>query len=226
MNYKEEILLNGLVRYHNHVTEGGGRWMRYGLIDAIQKHGSKECYDRAYEWCSGSAPIGFAMLDLDIANHITLADKFELAVNDCNHTLVTNDITHKGEAFLSDTVAGIPDTGKWDLVVSNPPHCETVSWDSSEHHKRILGDPEWKTHEEFYANIRPRLTDDAELFIIEHTANYMELFMPMATEAGLELWDVYPMTMESTQKLGAYHNPDAEGWDSTWHIMHMKLMEL
>lgn len=226
MKIIEHTLNNGLKWYYHAECEGGGKWMKYGLLDEIKKHGAKSCYNRAYEWCSGSAPMGFHLLDNGIVEHITLADKFELAVNDCKHTLVMNSISDKGEAFLSDTVAGIPDTGKWDLVISNPPHCDEVDTGLDKNLHRILGDPGWETHKEFYTNIRPRLTDDAELFIIEHKADYKNLFMPWANEAGLELWDVYPMTYKSTELLGAHHQPDAMGWDSTWHIMHMKVMEL
>ena len=222
---KWETLPNGIARYHSPTTEGGGKWMRFSLIHEIMNHGAKSKYKRAYEWCSGSASMGFAMLDMDLVEHMTFSDKHELSIEECGITIAENNLHHRSNAYLSDTIGGLPDTPLWDLVVSNPPHGKD-SIPEDDFLDRIIVDKDWETHKEFYQNIRPRLTDDAELFIIEHIENCVETFEPMANKGGLTLIDSYPMTMASAEALGATHAPNAAGLDQTWQIMHMKVMEL
>lgn len=222
---KWETLINGIKRYNTRTTEGGGKWMRFSLIHEIMNHGAKSKYNRAYEWCSGSAAIGFAMLDLDLVEHITFSDKHELSIEECSITITENKLHDRGNAYVSDTIAGLPEMPLWDLVVSNPPHQKNVIREC-EFQSRIIEDIDWKTHKEFYKNIRSRLTNDAELFIIEHIKNCVEVFEPMANQGGLKLIDTYPMTMASAKALGATYAPNAGGLEQTWQIMHFKPMEL
>lgn len=242
-----ERLSNGLGRYRLRITdsgfigEGGGSWMKYPLIDVIKRHGQKQIYNNCYEWCSGSAPIGFSILDLKIAKKLTCNDSSNIAIENCKITALKNNIEHKVNAFLTSSVSQIPDGELWDLVVGNPPHVfeKTPEIENDPCLHKILLDEDKQTHKEFYSNIRPRLTEDAEVFIIE-SENARNPMLPedddtyhnwdfkiMADEAGLELIDVHKFTIDDTVKLGAKKYVTAE-FQSTmknhkFWVMHFKV---
>ena len=187
--------------------------MRDLLIERIQQHG-KQSYNRGYEWCSGAGPLGFALLDAGIVEHITLVDIYEPSIEWCYRTARENNLTEKVDAFVSGTIAGIPPIEKLDLVVSNPPH----SWDESEfivdtiavglpeevriesiaRVKRFLLDDGMVTHKEFFANIRDRLSDDADLFIIEHDVGLKRLYIEMGESGGLRYVNWYDFDTQQT----------------------------
>jgi len=227
-----EKLPNGLVRYYTQFTEGGGSWMKYPLIDLIKKYGQKQIYDHCYEWCSGSAPIGFSILDCNLSKKLTCNDMFDVAIDDCIDTAQKNNIEHKVNAYVTSAVKDIPVGELWDLVVSNPPHAynRTKEIDNNEYLCRILLDEDKQTHKEFYLNIRSRLTEDAELFIIEHDAGNFSIpdFKIMAAQGGLDLIDIYKFTLADAIKLGVKENAGylkSSMMDTFWWVMHFKVKE-
>lgn len=208
VDYKDitltETLKKGLVRYYASHTEGGGMAMRDLLVERIKQHG-KQSYKRGYEWCSGSGPLGYELLDQKIVEHITFSDYYSKAITDCLLTAEKNNIEHSVSAFVTGVVSNIPQLDKWDLVVSNPPHVwdlPSAQRDVKKRHPkiseqdlrnicRVLVDEGMETHKEFFGSIRSRLTDDADLFIIEHDHTIKDVFISMAEAGGLKFVDWY-----------------------------------
>ena len=186
-----ENLKNGLVRWYHGSTMCGGDIMRGLLVDRIQQYG-RSTYKRGYEWCSGSGPLGYTLLDEKIVEHVTFSDLYQVGIDDCLYTAQQNDITDSVDAFLSSTIAGLPKIEPLDLVVSNPPHCFKDFDDTmNKTVKRILVDKDMNAHKEFFKNIKARLSENAELFIIEHDISIKDVYISMAESGGLTFIDWY-----------------------------------
>lgn len=184
---------NGLIRHYHPRTDGGGEWMRFFLAQQIREHGHKEKYNICYEWCSGSAPMGFHMLDQGLVDNLVLVDKYDLAIASCHLTVEKNNLHDKVVAYRHDRVQDIPQGEPWDLVIANPPHSFSVGLDNPddseegiEYRNRVLLDDKMVTHKEFFDNIASRLSDDAELFIIEHATGFAEQYPDIISDVGLK----------------------------------------
>lgn len=190
-SFHSENLKNGVVRWYHGSTMCGGDLMRGLLVDCIRQYG-RSTYKRGYEWCSGSGPLGYALLDEKIIEHVTFSDLYQVGIDDCLATAKNNNITNSVDAFLSSTIAGLPKIEPLDLVVSNPPHCFGVFDDTiNEIQKRFLVDEDMNAHKEFFKNIKARLSENAELFIIEHDINIKDVYISMAEAGGLTFIDWY-----------------------------------
>ena len=185
-----ECLKNGIHRTYHGSTMCGGDAMRDLLVKRIQEHG-RSTYKRGYEWCSGSGPLGYALLDEKIVKHITFSDLYQVGIDDCLATAKNNNITNSVDAFLSSTIAGIPKIDPLDLVVSNPPHCWQDISSLNDLQRRLLLDENMEAHREFFQNIKARLSKNAELFIIEHDISKKDVYIDMAEIGGLTFIDWY-----------------------------------
>jgi len=195
----KETLKNGLVRYYKGHTECGGNFFRDILIERIEQYG-KPHYNRGFEWCAGSGPLGYALLDEKLVDHISFSDCYDKAIELCLLTAKNNNIETLVEAYISPKISQIPQTKLWDIVVSNPPHVWdktgvlTTKYPSEENmfnQARMLVDQDMETHKEFFSNIRSRLNEDADLFIIEHDSGAKQKYIDMAEAGGLKFIEWY-----------------------------------
>ena len=190
MIYSEK-LKNTIVRTFHGSTMCGGDQMRDLLVERIQQHRRRSTYRRGYEWCSGSGPLGYTLLDENIVEHITFSDLYQVGIDDCLATAQHNNITNSVDAFLSSTIAGIPQIDALDLVVSNPPHCWSQDPLAPFFQDPYLLDQDMVAHKEFFKNIKARLSEKAELFIIEHDDNIKDVYISMGEQGGLTFIDWY-----------------------------------
>lgn len=182
--------------------DGGGIHMKPELMNVIRRYG-KQSYERAFEWCSGPGFLGYEILGSGVAKHIVFSDYYPVALDNCLDTARKHNLTNSVTAHLSATIAGIPDVEKWDLVVSNPPHTNNkenfingMLNENREHSFldntcRLLVDQDWLIHQEFFRNIRKKLTDDADVFLIE--AGTFPIFLDWADAGGLKFMGKYSM---------------------------------
>ena len=114
------IKYGDIVVYYNEPLHGGGMTFGQEFISAVKnKVGHSE---RIFEFCAGPAFIGFSLLAEGLCDKLTVADVNPEAVEACNMTVKENGLVDKVNVYLSDCLDDIPETEKWDLVVSNPPH--------------------------------------------------------------------------------------------------------
>ena len=194
------------VRYNNiEVTyeenlNGGG--MRFGqqYIPVIKEKFGK--VDHIFEFCSGPGFIGFSLLANNLCDKLTLADINPEAIRACNETIKNNNLESKVSAYVSDCLDNIPETEKWDLVVSNPPHTFCSSED--EYKKNIiLYDPHFRIHRKFYNNIRKFLKPTGSVLFQEHTeSTNVSDFKEMIETNGLKIVDVFVHTPPFEPKSG------------------------
>ena len=81
--------------------------------------------DRIFEFCSGPAYIGYSLLAHGFCKNLTLADINPEAIKCVRKTASYNNVEHLVNIYHSDIFESIPETEKFDLVVSNPPHFST-----------------------------------------------------------------------------------------------------
>ncbi len=222
-----DFLPNGLERYYHPRTDGGGEWMRYPLAQQIRDCGKKDVYNNCYEWCSGSAPIGFYLLDQGLTENLCLVDKYDLAISDIGITVEQNDLSDKVFSYRSDTVRDIPNTQPWDLVVSNPPHSWVPTPDmysddelKTEYLSRVLLDQDLQTHIEFFNNVGERLAPDAEMFIIEAEPMFVQDHGYTYEDAGFELIGNYIFNHQEAIQQGFEHNYNIPP-SIRWNTLHL-----
>lgn len=196
-----ELLISGLKLKTQPHLDGGGALFFPSLHTAILESG-KTNYEHGLEWCSGAGRMGFELLGLKISNHFTFMDAYATAIERVKETVKANRLTDQVDSFVTDSIANIGISYKWDLVIGNPPHSfnlqETLEslvgkpLDEVTNTCRILVDDQMKTHWDFFNHIRPMLTDDADLFIIEHDISKDYDFRKMGELNSLEVIATYP----------------------------------
>jgi len=157
-----------------------------------------------------------------ICNHITFSDCYQPAIDNCLKTAKENNVEHYVSSYHTDKIANIPYAEKWDLVISNPPHCSNLSaflqsmsdckdQGALDNATRLCVDHDLKIHQEFFDNIGNYLNHYADIFLIEESRN--NLIIDMATrnkEHKYKLQGAYPMQ--------SGHMPNG-------HILHFRYLE-
>lgn len=205
---KIQRLSSGLQLHYQDHLDDGTMLFRSSILKVLKEHG-KEQYYRGLDWSSGTGCLGFEILGFDFVKHMTFVDYYDKAIEHCIKTAEINEIVDKVSAVSSSRIYGIPSSDKWDLVISNPPH----SWNLEESREtlresghfssdrdienrcRILVDDGMEQHKDFFSEIRSRLTDSADIFIIEHDLSKTEDFKDMADKGGLYFVDMYECLM-------------------------------
>lgn len=173
----------GGVRVHfKKDLDGGGSGFGQEYISYLRNRGMPRQH-RVFEWCAGPGFIGFSMLGNGLAETLCVADINPAAVAACRRTIKDNGLGERAVVYLSDNLADIPVSEKWDLVVSNPPHFV------DDFHGELRGhDPDWRIHREFFAGVRHYLKPGGMLIIQENNrGSTIETFRGMIEEAGLHV---------------------------------------
>lgn len=190
-------LKGGIFVKYPRKLDGGGLNYKDDLLEVVRSTG-KYSYNRAFEWCSGFGVLGYELLGMGFCNQIVFSDMYKDAIDNCFDTANANNLTKYVTGYHSDKLSGIPENEKWDLVVSNPPHCIDATEFKlqmngvgkfnekvMENATRLCVDQDFKIHDEFFKNIGKHLTHDADIYLIEN--DYLESIIHMASLYGLRL---------------------------------------
>jgi methylase of polypeptide subunit release factors len=195
--------------------DGGGTFAAGWFLDFFRARYPTRRFKRAFEWCAGPGFIGFSLLEAGICDHLVLADVNSDAVDCVRRTVDSHPHLHdRVTVYLSDNFHSIPDTERFDLVVSNPPYA--VRGNPRCFHDRRTLDSEWKTHADFFANVGRFLAPESLLCISEfspleadpeadalppdaerwdlRTRAPIEEFLPMIRRGGLRLIEIVHAT--------------------------------
>lgn len=190
--------------YPKHL-EGGCFWLKDEFIKVICII-NKAPYNKCFEWCSGLGGIGFEILGKQLCKHITFADYYNVAIENCLDNAKLNDITNSVTGYVTSTIDAIPRTEQWDLVVGTPPHCfdgdeyiqhlnnvNTATHGSltASNWARLTVDDGMEIHKEFFQNIRARLTDDADVLLFG--SSKQDIMLKLALTGNLKFIDIYPV---------------------------------
>jgi methylase of polypeptide subunit release factors len=195
-----QITLAGVnVHYKTHL-DGGGSTFGQNFYPFLKGRGMPK-QARIFEWCAGPGFIGFSLLGHGVAETVCLADINDLAVAACRRTIADNRLANCVSVYHSDNLKGIPESERWDLVVSNPPHYA----DAHSGELRSF-DRDWHIHREFFGNVRRFIKPGGVIVLQENNqGSTVETFRGMIEEAGLRIVFTHDALPERTPGYQFYY---------------------
>jgi hypothetical protein len=170
-----------------HELDGGGMTFGRQYVKLVRDRVGP--VDHLFEYCAGPGFIGFSLLASGLCKRLTLADLNPAAVAACRDTIRRNGLDSVVKVHLSDCLDSIPESERWDLVVSNPPHWPGTLDDYRD--KIRLIDPDFIVHRKFYRDIPRFLAGQGAIILQENGhATRPADFLPMIEESGLEVVEV------------------------------------
>ncbi|WP_298243724.1 methyltransferase [uncultured Bradyrhizobium sp.] len=178
----KRVTLGGITIEYKAELDGGGIEFGQDFIPFLRSRNMPK-QQRAFEWCSGPAFIGFSLLGNGLCETLCLADINPAAVDSCRGTVRQNRLENSVSVYHSNNLQSIPESERWDLVVSNPPHfVDQYEGDIRAH------DPGWNIHREFFSTVPQYLKDDGVIVLQENNrGSTVETFREMIEHAGLEI---------------------------------------
>lgn len=169
------------VRFKKHL-DGGGRDFGQDFIPFLElRHMPRQ--RRVFEWCAGPGFIGFSLMAHGLAETLCLADVNPEAVEACRRTIVENGLAARATVYHSDNLKNIPDSERWDVVVSNPPHFAD-DWIGD----LRTYDHDWHIHRGFFSAVGGFLKPGGVIVLQENNrGSTAETFRPMIDAAGLSI---------------------------------------
>lgn len=188
----------GATQYHVYYQpgmDGGGTWFGQEYSDIIAARYADRVFANCLEWCAGPAFIGYNILDHGLCQHLTLLEIHALTVAQAERSRVDphNSCSDQVTIYNSGTMSDIPAHSQFDLIVGNPPHFPHASTDPEV--SRIESDDGWQIHQEFFANVKNRLSPNGVILLQENMiGSTVDTFDLYIKQAGLELrdWFVSP----------------------------------
>jgi SAM-dependent methyltransferase len=181
LNSWKQVSYGGVRVHFKEHLDGGGTSFGQQIIPFLQSRQMPR-QQRVFEWCAGPGFIGFSMLANGLAETLCLADVNPEAVEACRRTIAQNGLAARVSAYHSDNLKDIPDTERWDLVVSNPPHFDDRFGD-------LRGqDDDWHLHRDFFAAVGRFLKPGGVIVLQENNrGSTAEMFRPMIEASDLKV---------------------------------------
>lgn len=147
-----------------------------GAIRMIRERGMHDL--RVLDICCGVGIIGLTMFTRlrseKLIRSIGLVDLNIFNLNVLDRALKANGLRQlvgsEIDFWLSDSLANIPATEEFDLIVSNPPHFPHTDYTADRFSPDVLGtfDANWSFHANFYARCHERLSPNGEVWFLEN----------------------------------------------------------
>lgn len=177
------VSLGGIKISYRPELDGGGTTFGQDFHPYLSARGMPR-QQRAYEWCSGPGFIGFSLLGKGACETLCLADINPRAVASCRNTVAVNRLGDRVSVYHSNNLRDIPESERWNLVVSNPPHFIDQAFEG----QLLAHDPQWEIHREFFRSVGRFLAEDGVIILQENNAgSTVESFRQMIDDAGLKI---------------------------------------
>lgn len=187
----------GLKIYFEPQLDGDGREICPEFIRVVKEKAGK--VKTAYEYCAGTAFIGFSLLAEGLCERLVLSDIVPESIECCRRTAEENGLTKRVDLFVSDCLKQIPPQ-KWDLVVANPPHFSEPQT-NLRHGTQITWDKNWQIHRGFYEKVNPYLNPGATIIFVENgRGSNPELFYEMIGKGGLKFRESFKCNLTRPSK--------------------------
>lgn len=187
---------NTKIYYEPHLDGGGIEIYQEFLRVIREKIGRVKS---AFEFCAGTAFIGFSLLADEMCEGLTLADIERDSIECCRRTIKENHLEGRVSVYHSDCLKQIP-LQKWDLVIGNPPHFSEPQVNLPQS-KIINVDTNWDIHKSFYMDIGRFLNPNGSILLVENgRGSSPEVFQDMIKDSGLETADVLGCNLNRPSK--------------------------
>jgi methylase of polypeptide subunit release factors len=183
--------------------DGGGSETYKEFIVIVKKTIGK--VDRICEFCAGPSFIGFSLLAEGLCNSLCLVDINPEAIKAIQETIKLNNLQDKVTVYQSDGLSNVPDTEKWDLVVSNPPHFHAKT---QEEYKQniILKDFKWSIHKNFFEDVSNFLKPHSTIIMQEcYMACEENDFLDFLEKGNLKLSETFMFKKPDKQWRDVYY---------------------
>jgi methylase of polypeptide subunit release factors len=191
------LLNNDITVYFDSNMNGGGTSFASIMPAVIRDLYPDTVFNNCFEWCSGPGFIGFDILSHGICNNLWLGDIYKPCITSIEKTIDHLPEKYKGkvEALHLHCIDVVPDTLKFDLVVANPPHWNTIGESMASKIKfldRTSADSGWEIHKNFFRNIKKNLAPGGRIFLIEASyASGPDSFKEFIEQSGLKIIRVF-----------------------------------
>jgi methylase of polypeptide subunit release factors len=191
-------------------TDGGIVSVHDGVLKSLHRiFGKDKVWNNVLDWCAGDGGVGMMLLGSKIANKVNFMEPYKKALDNLYKNLSNNNIS--ANVFELDKVADL--TGKYDLVIANPPHNRIptlqrmyeLEWvrknkiyplkyedalnDFRKKTPHRQFDFNWKIHIEFFENIEKNLNPGADVILIENPLTFNPLIWEWGkTNLKLKCW--------------------------------------
>ena len=184
------------IHYEPHL-DGGGREVSSEFLRVVRENVGR--VKSAYEFCAGTAFIGFSLLADDLCEGLVLSDIEEASLECCRKTIAENNLGGRVKVYRSNCLEQIPPQA-WDLVVGNPPHFSERQTNLPQS-PIINVDTNWDIHRSFYRDVGKYLSPEGSIFLVENgRGSSREVFEPMIQENGLRVEGVLSCNLNRPSK--------------------------
>jgi hypothetical protein len=181
-----EIEFNGIKVAYRRSLDGNGSLFAPLIVEFFRNRvasvGSGQRFEKAYEWCSGPGFIGFALLAAGICEKLCLADINPRALECIERTVKRNGLEDRVTYYLSDNLTAIPESERFDLVVSNPPWFYQINPAHPLYAKLRddlrPNDPGWRLHGDFFRGVGKHLVDGGLVCMSENEVHNANVVLP------------------------------------------------
>jgi 16S rRNA G966 N2-methylase RsmD len=155
--------------FYQFENDGGGTTVGQEFVFVITGKYPDKKFKNCLDWCSGSGLIGYSILEHNLCENLVLVDFWEPALSDAEYTKnhLENNLQDKVKIVLLQDLFFLHDSYKFDLIVANPPYLKEYKW-FDDIGNRICTDLNWKSHQNFFANIKKNLSPDGVILLQEN----------------------------------------------------------
>ncbi|MDP9360678.1 MAG: polysaccharide deacetylase family protein [Acidobacteriota bacterium] len=153
---------NGLLVFDAPGLQGGGLVFEQVFHRVLHDFGLSRC-DHLFEFCAGPGYIGYSLFAHGFCDKLTLSDINPAAIEVARYTARFNGIDHLVNSYVSDGLADIPPTEKWDLVIAIPPLTDEAL------RVPATSRPDWKIESEFYSAVKPYMRTGGHVLMLENS---------------------------------------------------------
>jgi len=194
---KTHVVNNDITVYFGRDMDGGGTSFAAEMHNVVRYLYPTRVFNNCFEWCSGPGYIGFEMLSRGICNNLFLGEIYKPCVTAIEKTMANLPDKYKNKVSVSHLhcLDVLPGNLEFDLVVSNPPHWNTVGETMASKIKfldRTSADSDWAIHKNFFINIKKHLAPNGVILLLESSyASGPDSFREFIEAAELTITKVF-----------------------------------
>jgi SAM-dependent methyltransferase len=193
---------DGIAVFDRPEQHRGGLAFGQDFPRVLNELGVRRC-DRLFEFCSGPAYIGYALLAAGWCQTLALSDIEPESIATARRTAEYNGLEDRVSAYVSDALDQIPETERWDLVVANPPHFLP---DPTRPEDIQVFDRDWSLHRRFYGSVERHMRPGGLVISVENSVGSEPgVFEDMIRAGGGRPVTAYPGTDVRGKANGLYY---------------------
>lgn len=167
-------------------TSGGGQTFGQDFVPLLNEIYPNRIFNSCLEWCAGPGFIGINIYNSNLCNKITFFESNQEAISQLTQTKEHNKFTNSFNIIHGNDISLLD--GKYDLIVGNPPHFSSEIYFLRNGPKQLWLDKDWKTHINFFNNIKKNLAENGVIILQECSmSDAYDKFDNLLNNTGLKI---------------------------------------